>query len=59
LGKKGVIRTAKGNWEGFLQVLQHMLIGLCGYTILLYVDGANGIKGKKSGFFFRNIARFT
>lgn len=53
LGKKGVIRTAKGNREGFLQVLQHMLIGLCGYTILLYVDGAKWHKGEEVRLFLQ------
>jgi hypothetical protein len=48
-----VIRTAKGNWEGFLQVLQHMLIGLCGYTILLYVDGAKWHKGEEVRLFLQ------
>jgi transposase len=53
LGRKGVIRTAKGNREGFLQVLQHMLKALCGYTIYLFADGANWHKGKEVRLFLQ------
>ena len=48
-----MIRTAKGNREGFLQVLQHMLISLCGYTIYLFVDGASWHKGEEVRLFLQ------
>jgi len=51
-----VIRTAKGNREGFLQVLRHMLIALCGYTIYLFVDGAKWHKGEEVRLF---LQRYT
>lgn len=51
LGKKGLVRTAKGNREGFLQVLQHILKKLRGYIIYLYVDGAKWHKGEEVRLF--------
>ena len=57
LGRKGVIRTARGNREGFLQVLQHMLKALRGYSIRLYVDGANWHKGEAIRLFLQRHTR--
>lgn len=51
LGKKGLIRTARGNREGFLKVLGHMLERLTGYNIWLYVDRANWHKGEEVDLF--------
>ncbi|MBI2848754.1 MAG: transposase [Chloroflexi bacterium] len=45
LGKKGLIRTDRGNREGFLKVLAHMLQRLSGYDIWLYVDRASWHRG--------------
>ena len=49
-----MIRTAKGNHEGFMQVLQHMLKKLRGYTIHLYVDGAKWHKGEEVRLFLKS-----
>lgn len=57
LGRKGLIRTANGDHEGFLQVLQHMLEKLCGFTIYLYVDGAKWHKGEEVRLFLKNHTR--
>jgi transposase len=53
LGRKGVIRTAKGNREGFLQVLGHILKTLRGYSIHLFVDGAKWHKGEEVRLFLQ------
>ncbi len=45
LGRVGVIRTPRGDREGFLKVLRHLSTRLRGYTIWLYVDGARWHKG--------------
>jgi transposase len=57
LGRKGLIRTVKGNREGFLQVLQHMRRALRGYFIHLYVDGANWHKGEEVKLFLKRHTR--
>ncbi|MBI4331722.1 MAG: transposase, partial [Chloroflexi bacterium] len=57
LGRKGLIRTANGDHEGFLQLLQHMLSKLCGFTIYLYVDGAKWHKGEEVRLFLKNHTR--
>jgi len=54
LGRKGLIRTAKGNSEGFVQVLRHMLKKLHGYIIHLYVDGAKWHKGDAVRLFLKS-----
>ncbi len=51
LGKKGLIRTARGNTEGFLEVLQHIWKKLSGYDIWLYVDRASWHKGERVRLF--------
>ncbi len=45
LGKKGLIRTARGNTEAFLEVLTHLSQKLKGYCIWLYVDRAPWHRG--------------
>jgi transposase len=54
LGMKGLIRTEKGNREGFIQVLKHMLKKLCGYTLRLFVDGASWHKGEEVTLFLKH-----
>ena len=54
LGKKGLIRTARGNTEGFLEVLQHIWKKLSGYDIWLYVDRASWHKGEKVRLFLES-----
>ena len=49
-----MIRTAKGNSEGFVQVLRHMLKKLHGYIIHLYVDGAKWHKGDAVRLFLKS-----
>lgn len=51
LGKKGLIRTARGNTEGFLEVLQHIWKKLPGYHIWLYADRASWHKGERVRLF--------
>ncbi len=53
LGTKGLIRTARGNREGFLEVLTHILEGLKGYFICLYVDRAPWHKGAEVQLFLQ------
>ena len=54
LGKKGLIRTARGNREGFLAVLGYMLTKLRGYILHLYVDGAKWHKGEEVRLFLES-----
>lgn len=54
LGKKGLIRTAKGNTEGFLEVLQSIWKKLSGYDIWLYVDRASWHKGERVSLFLES-----
>ncbi len=51
LGSKGVIRTAKGNRERFLQVMQHMSKALCGYSMYFFVDGTGWHKWEEVRLF--------
>jgi len=46
LGRYGMIKTRRGDREGFLNVLCHVYRRLKGYTIWLYVDGARWHKGE-------------
>lgn len=57
LGRQGMIQTAEGNREGFLQVLQHLYRRLQRYTIWLYVDGAGWHKGDPVKQFLRTHPR--
>ena len=54
LGKKGLIRTAQGNTEGFLEILQHIWRKLSSYDIWLYVDRAPWHKGEKVRLFLES-----
>jgi len=51
LGKHGLIRTARGNTEGFLAVLEDICKQLVGYQIWLYVDRASWHKGDRVRLF--------
>lgn len=46
LGKRGLIRTAKGDRNGFLNVLKHIWHRLKGYKVWIYVDRAPWHKGE-------------
>lgn len=46
LGRHGMIRTERGNRQGFLKVLRHIYRCLKSYTIWLYVDRARWHKGE-------------
>jgi len=54
LGRRGLVRTARGNRDGFLQVLRHMAARLQGYRLCLYVDGASWHKGEEVGLFLES-----
>lgn len=53
LGRFGMIRTPKGNREGFLMVLRQIAHRLTDYTVWLYVDGARWHKGEPIRQFLR------
>jgi len=53
LGRFAIIRTERGNREGFLQVLAHLCRRLREYTIWLYVDQAGWHKGEPVRAFLR------
>ena len=46
LGRYGMIKTQRGDRQGFLDILRHLYRRLKGYTIWLYVDGARWHKGE-------------
>lgn len=46
LGRYGMIKTQRGDRQGFRNVLRHLYRRLKGYTIWLYVDGARWHKGE-------------
>ena len=46
LGRYGIIRTDRGDREGFMKVLRHLYRRLRGYTIWLYLDRARWHKGE-------------
>ena len=52
-----MISTARGNREGFLQVLRHLCGRLRGYAIWLYVDHAGWHKGPPVENFLRTHRR--
>ena len=54
LGKKVLIRTAQGNTEGFLEILQHIWKKLSSYDIWLYVDRAPWHKSEKVQLFLES-----
>jgi len=47
LGRYGMVRTPRGNREGFLIGLRHLYHRLRGYTIWLYVDRAVWYRGEE------------
>lgn len=47
VGKRGVIRTSKGDRQGFLNVLRHIWYRLKGYKVWIYVDRAPWHKGEE------------
>ncbi len=49
-----MVRTARGNTEGFLEVLQHIWKKLSGYDIWLYVDRASWHKGERVRLFLES-----
>lgn len=57
LGRYGMIRTERGNREGFLQVLHHLYRRLRRYRITAYVDGARWHQGGPVKQFLRTHQR--
>ena len=57
LGRQGLIQTAHGGRQGFLQALRDLYRRLRGYTIWLYVDGACWHKGEPVEQFLRDHPR--
>lgn len=57
LGRYGIIRTARGNREGFMNILRHLYRRLRGYTIWLYVDRAGWHKGELIDQFLQKHSR--
>lgn len=56
-GRYGMVRTERGNREGFLKVLRHLYGRLRGLTIWLYVDRASWHKGDEITKFLRSHPR--
>ena len=54
LGRYGMIRTEKGDRQGFLKLLVHLYGRLKDHIIWLYVDGARWHKGKEVDEFIRH-----
>lgn len=57
LGRIGMVRTANGNREGFLDCLKDLYGRLRGYTIWLYVDRARWHRGEDIEVFIRTHTR--
>ena len=57
LGQQGLVRTPKGNRDGFLAVLANLYERLRGHTIWLYVDGASWHKGDQIKEFLKTHVR--
>lgn len=57
LGRYGLVRTPRGNREGFLMVLKALYRTLRGYRVRLYVDGAAWHKGDQIQQFLRGPRR--
>ena len=57
LGRVGMVRTANGNREGFLDCLNNLYRRLRGYTIWLYVDQARWHKGEDIKIFIKTHNR--
>lgn len=56
-GRYGLVRTERGDREGFLTVLKHLYRRLGGYTIWLYVDRARWHKGEPVEQFLKKHPR--
>lgn len=57
LGRNGMIRTERGNRDGFLLVLRHLYRTLRDYTIWLYVDRARWHRGEQIDHFLKEHPR--
>lgn len=57
LGRYGIVRTPRGNREGFLIGLRHLYHRLRGYTIWLYVDRAVWHRGEEVAVFLKTHPR--
>ena len=57
LGRYGMIKTQRGDRQGFLGVLRHLYKRLKGYILWLYVDGARWHKGELIDQFIHNHPR--
>lgn len=57
LGRVGMIKSANGNREGFLDCLNNLYRKLKGYTIWLYVDQARWHKGEEIEAFIKTHKR--
>jgi len=57
LARHGMIRTAQGNREGFLDVLRDIYRRLSGLRITVYIDGAGWHKGPPVRDFLRTHPR--
>ena len=58
LGRYGIIRTERGDREGFMKALRHLHRRLRGYVIWLYVDRARWHKGEPVDRFLQEHPRF-
>ncbi|MGA2587073.1 MAG: IS630 family transposase [Candidatus Aminicenantales bacterium] len=58
LGRYGIIRTERGDREGFMKALRHLYRRLRGYAIWLYVDRARWHKGEPVDRFLQKHPRF-
>lgn len=56
-GRRGVVRTARGDRAGFLQALRHLSQRLRGDTLWCYVDGARWHRGAAVDEFLRTHQR--
>jgi transposase len=57
LGRYGMIKTQRGDRQGFLDVIRHLYRRLKGHTIWLYVDGARWHKGELIDQFIHKHSR--
>ena len=57
LGKQGMVRTIRGDRQGFLKILRHLYRTLKRHRILLYVDGARWHKGDPVDLFVKTHER--
>lgn len=57
LGKNGLVKTPKGNRDGFLSCLKHLYRALKQHIIWLYVDRARWHSGEKIEIFLKSHKR--